>query len=166
MNSHLPTVITSSLASLLVAFALLWLCKHLAKSDSQALAYNILVCIFGGLIGWVLGALATPFDTTESDKFFLFGKAAAVFLSGYVVSKLDRFLEVALFSSDAKDTASWSRMALFVCSCLVVAIFVFTVRDYLNFETRAALKLTPPTTAVERDAAPTGIRPPAPRPLP
>lgn len=150
MISHFPTVITSSIASALVVIALIWLCKRFSDNDPHAFANNILISILGGLIGWVLGALATPFDAIEGDKFLLLGKTATVFLSGYVVSKLDRFLEISLFAADTKDSISWSRIALFCSSCLVVAIFVFTVRDYLNFEDRRSLNAQSPSNAIER----------------
>ncbi len=164
MDSHLPTVITSSIASLLVIIAIIWLCKRLGNNDTTAIAYNLLICILGGLIGWILGALATPFDAIEGEKFILLGETAGVFLSGYVVSKLDRFLELSLFSGNGKDSESWGRIALFVSSCLVVAIFVFTVRDYLNFDHHQQIRRHP-NSAVEMDA-PQAASQLAPRPSP
>jgi hypothetical protein len=50
--------------------------------------------------------------------------------------------------------AEWHYLFLLVSSCLVVTIFVFTVRDYLNFENRPQLRGTSPNTAFQEDAPP------------
>jgi hypothetical protein len=58
-----------------------------------------------------------------------------VFVSGYVVSKLDRFLEGSLFEN-GKPTVQWVPLGLFAAAFILSTILVFVNRVYTDDVTR------------------------------
>lgn len=87
--------------------------------------------MLGALVGWGIGILASPFNKTESTRFISLGQAISAFVSGYLISKLDRFFEVALYSKEGMlHTDAWGRAGLFVASFLVMTLVVFMNRIY------------------------------------
>ena len=78
------------------------------------------------------GILATPIAEDDTSHFAKLAQIISAFLSGYMVSKLDRFLERALYSGEQLDTSAWERTGLFVVSFLVMLIVVFINRWYLH----------------------------------
>lgn len=100
-----------------------------AKDSSESRSANLLTALLGGLCGWIIGMAFAPFTPVESSQFISISNAVSVFLSGYVVSKLDRFLEGALFPVD-KSPNSWARVGLFTAALLLASVTVFTNRLY------------------------------------
>jgi hypothetical protein len=49
---------------------------------------QIVLCLFGGVVGWVIGIGSTPLDEKEGELFTDFAKAASAFVSGFVIAKL------------------------------------------------------------------------------
>ncbi len=54
---------------------------------------NFLAMTTGGLIGWIAGLLMTPVLRGEAERFPEYGKALSTFVSGYLLSKLDRLFD-------------------------------------------------------------------------
>ncbi len=96
-------------------------------------ALNFLLCILGALLGWIPGILAAPFDPREATTFATLGQTLSAFLSGYLLSKFDRFLDKAFYSTgDAIVVAAWQRLGLFATSLLLMTLVVFVNRSYLH----------------------------------
>ena len=107
LGSNPWTIITSNFYVFAFAIFVFWLAYRLGQ-DTKTYIINWLVCLLGALIGWILGILASPYDTNESQKFLTIGQSISVFLSGYVISKLDRFFEASLYQPDkAINKDSW-----------------------------------------------------------
>ncbi|MGV3661993.1 MAG: hypothetical protein ACO1TE_17545 [Prosthecobacter sp.] len=125
------TVVSSNLFALIFAVAIITIAYRLGRKDGSYLI-NWMLCVLGALIGWAIGILAAPFNESESQRFLALGQAVSVFLSGYVISKLDRFLEGTLYSDGAPQGSAWMRLCLFVVSLLLAVIIVFINRLYFN----------------------------------
>lgn len=110
-----------------------WLCIFVSPSDPIRQALNGLIAMFGALIGWALGMFLAPYTQAEAAKFISMGQAVSAFVTGYALSKLDRFLEAVLFSNDTVPIViSWIRIGLFTCSALLVMLTVFSNRAYFR----------------------------------
>lgn len=125
------TVISSNVFAGIFGVCIAWLAYRLGR-ENGTYTTNWLICILGVLVGWIVGTLASPYSHEEAEQFLTIGQAATAFLSGYVVSKLDRLLEKTLFAEGAIKAEAWLRLCLFIASCLLVAIIVFINRLYFE----------------------------------
>jgi len=91
---------------------------------------NILLLIFGGLLGWICGILTTPLDATEQSQFSTYAAAISTFLSGFVVAKLDRLFQTALDEKAIVTTAAVGSGLIFGSAFLLGALFTFVGRKY------------------------------------
>lgn len=91
---------------------------------------NLLISLLGGLVGWILGNITSPTNADEKNTFTQLGATISTFLSGYIVSKLDRFLEKVLFRDDQINQDSWTSASFFVSALIIVALTVFLNRFY------------------------------------
>lgn len=92
---------------------------------------NVLVAITGMMLGWVIGVVITPYSTNEKSRFAVYARAFSVFLSGYLVGKIDAGV-TALFNPDlwANHAFLAFRVLLFVSSLLVGILIAFMYRQY------------------------------------
>jgi hypothetical protein len=91
---------------------------------------NILLFVIGSLLGWAVGMYFAPIHDIESTRFVSIGQAVSAFVSGYVLSKFDRFLETVLFSQSDVVSSSWVRLGITFSAFLVIAIIVYSSRTY------------------------------------
>ncbi|BDM83855.1 hypothetical protein [Acaryochloris marina] len=103
---------------------------NLYQDNSEQFYLNLLITLLGGLIGWVIGNLTSPIGKEETKVFGQLGATIATFLSGYVVSKLDRFLEAVLFSEGAIRESSWISLCFFTSALLLSSLTIFLNRIY------------------------------------
>ena len=133
LHSSAPGTIVLTALAFILLIVLIW---HLtsqvagAKEDPKAISINRLVALIGALCGWIIGVAFVPFSQEEQQQFQAIGSIVSAFLSGYVVSKVDRYLEGVLFPIGPESKDSWARIGLFVASFLLVAIAVFLNRQY------------------------------------
>lgn len=114
---------------LIFGITTLWCAWKLSGPEGSPYG-NILLCVVGGLFGWVLGILASPLDREEGSKLREYSQLLSAFGSGYVVSKLDRFLELTLFTENGVNWTGWIGVSLFSASLMSVLIPVFVNRSY------------------------------------
>lgn len=92
---------------------------------------NLLLFIFGGLLGWVAGILATPLDVNEKTRFSTYLAAISTFISGFVVAKLDRLFELAI-AKQLPDDVAIGQSLIFGSAFLLGALFTFVGRLYVK----------------------------------
>ncbi|WP_204678720.1 hypothetical protein [Dyella flava] len=133
MNSTAPvTVLLTDIAYVSVLFLIWRLTSKLSSgsSGSGARWANRLVALIGGLCGLAAATAFAPYSTVDQLPIDAVRTAASAFLSGYVVSKLDRFLEQTLSKAKPDSDAVWERIGLFTATFLATAITVFIGRIY------------------------------------
>jgi hypothetical protein len=133
MNSYAPvTVLFTNGIFLTVLVVITVLAGHVASSasDTDALWINVLVSLIGGLCGWIVGTGLAPYSPQELKRFRDISVTASAFLSGYVVSKLDRLLDATLLQNPTDHAIAWERAGLFIAAFLATAITVFINRFY------------------------------------
>ena len=98
---------------------------------------NCLVSLFGGLLGWWFGILATPFDQGEKRPFSEFGKTILAFVGGFLFAKIDSVFDVFLVKDGAPDQFFVQRVLLLGIAFCLGALFTFLGRKYVGFGSRA-----------------------------
>jgi hypothetical protein len=73
---------------------LIWI-GYLFSGNTNEFAYTFLVGLGGAAVGNVLGLLASPYNRGEKTSFPDYAKALATFVTGFLLSKLDKLLSVA-----------------------------------------------------------------------
>lgn len=133
LHTNAPgTVLLTGIAFLALAYFIWYLTSRVggAKGDAAKTSSNRLIAVIGAMCGWIIGVAFAPFSEAERSQFQAITSVVSAFLSGYVVSKLDRFLEATLFPVNAQTQEAWARMGLFVATFLLAAITVFSNRLY------------------------------------
>jgi hypothetical protein len=92
---------------------------------------NILICIFGSIVGWSAGMLVSP-NPGEKRQFSEFRKAISAFISGFVLAKLDLLLGATGSNSLSNGTLLLGRILLFGTTFLLCLQFTYVARSYLN----------------------------------
>jgi hypothetical protein len=88
--------------------------------------------LLGAVMGWPSGMYFSPYSDNEKKSFVSAGQAASAFVSGYLLSKLDRLLERALFSDKPAGQDAWLLTAYFVVAFAIFAIGTYTCRRYFS----------------------------------
>jgi hypothetical protein len=130
-GEHPFSVIFTNIFSVIFSGVIFWLCFEVSDDPTQEI-FNILLVIIGALIGWALGMFFAPYSENEAARFSSIGQAVSAFASGYVISKLDRFLEATMFQESEPITIVWVRLGLMFCSLLLVMLTVFSNRAYFR----------------------------------
>jgi len=132
LGRYRVAVISANIMALAFFGAIVWASWQLGNNNARAFTLNILLCLLGAALGWGAGILATPIAEDDASHFARLGQIISAFVSGYMVSKIDRFLERALYSGEQLIPTAWERIGLFVVSFLVMLIVVFINRWYLH----------------------------------
>jgi len=74
---------------------------------------NCLVSLFGGLLGWWFGILASPGEQGERRPFSEFGKTLIAFVGGFLFAKTDSVFDVFLVKDGHRTSFSCN-----ACCCL------------------------------------------------
>lgn len=142
LHTNAPgTVLLTGITFLLMVTFIWYLTSHIAgaQSNPNAVSTNRLVALIGALCGWIIGVAFAPFTQEEKDQFQAITSVVSAFLSGYVVSKLDRYLKGVLFPIAPETQESWARVGLFVAAFLLAAITVFLNRLYAFRDTKKTI---------------------------
>lgn len=90
----------------------------------------LLAILAGGLLGWAGGMLLSPYTVKEELKFVSIGKSLSVFISGYLLAKLDRLLEISVFSDQSMYAPNWMLIGLFTTGFGVFSLGTYSCRHY------------------------------------
>lgn len=153
------TVILTAIAFIFLAILIWKLTSRVggARDNEAAASSNRLVIVIGALCGWVIGTAFAPFSDTEQQHFQQISGVISAFLSGYVVSKLDRFIEAKLFPVNDTNRESWERVGLFVAAFLLAAVTVFVNRLYAFHDIPSKITVGRDATQVAKPLAPRGL---------
>ena len=108
-------------------------CLYAASTVGALPFLQVLLCIFGGLLGWVIGILITPLNEGEKKQFSEYAKAVTAVVSGFVVAKIDAVSQSALSAmANSNGELLLTRSLLFFSCFLVGALFTFMGRRYVR----------------------------------
>ena len=119
-------IIAALLGAILVALAFL-----LASSSSDSYI-SVSILIFGVSIGWLVGAVISPYNEKEEKDFSTYTKALAVFISGYFVAKIDNAVETILSTDFLLHPLSGFRLISFVSALIIAMLVTFIFRRYAS----------------------------------
>lgn len=108
-------------------------------SDNIAERYlTIVIFIASGSIGWFVGMILSPDSLSEEKRFSTFSKNISLFISGYMVSKIDRLVD-ALFQPDIifssnrlagyRFVGALSMLILAALLTYLLRVYAFTIGD-------------------------------------
>ena len=113
---------------LLALLALVWVSFDLAPADTR---FNVLLLVSGGLVGWVIGLVATM-GVVERSQYSPYGTAVAIFIAGFAVAKLDRVFELSFRERGEIDASVVGRALLFVGGVALGILFMVAWRAYVH----------------------------------
>jgi hypothetical protein len=115
-----------------------WLACYVVASQVGGETWlNVLICLFGSTIGWWAGILISP-DPAEQGQFVGVRKAVSVFLSGFILAKLDVLFQGAVARNLANSPIFIGRIFLFATTCMICAQFTYVARHNLRVQPSAS----------------------------
>jgi hypothetical protein len=95
-----------------------------------SISLNILLLLASGLTGWILGVLVTPLPH-EASRFSEYGKTITAFVSGFLLSKLERLFGLVITQKSDVTDILISRLLLGAASLMLGVLFTFVWRSYV-----------------------------------
>jgi hypothetical protein len=91
---------------------------------------NVLICLFGSIVGWCVGMWLSPLDPFERHEFGDYAKALSAFIGGFLIAKLDLMFATAVTVQAVSTIAFVGRALLFGTTFGVAFQFTFAGRRY------------------------------------
>ena len=145
LGPYWRTLLSGSLFAVGFGATLVWLCFALGSS-AQAVAVNVMLCLVGLLLGWAIGMFFSPVSKGQAASFEFVGKTAGAFISGYLLSKLEKLISALLTSAekDPLNFVQWERVGLFTGSFLLATVVVFVSRVHAPPDGEGEVVASPP----------------------
>lgn len=91
---------------------------------------NVLICLFGSILGWCVGMWLSPLDPSERHEFGDYAKALSAFVGGFLIAKLDLMFATAVSAQAISTTTFIGRALLFGTTFGIAFQFTFAGRRY------------------------------------
>ena|ERR1044071_501706 len=124
----------------LIAFLFLY------TTSSTLRAELMLAGVTGGVLGWVAGILASPFNSSEKDEFSSINKLVYGFVSGWLVNKIDALFASSDAAKGAANELTWTFIGYIATSFLIAVAITYIARSYWLGEGQRAAATTNATT--------------------
>lgn len=92
---------------------------------------NVLLCLFGGILGWSIGMFISPLNPDERREFSEYGKAVSAFIGGFAIAKLEAVF-TAITAKDLLTMTAGARWLLFGTTFCLGLQFTFVGRRYFR----------------------------------
>jgi hypothetical protein len=89
---------------------------------------NLSVLVLGTAVGWLIGIFASPYHPEEKQRFSDIAKAVSLFVSGYLVGKVDRLINDLLESDLVLQPLAGLRTLSFVATLFISMVVVYASR--------------------------------------
>jgi len=120
-------------ASYLIGSAAILYCLHAAATKGEAFHLQLLLCILGGVVGWIIGLFLTPDSEGEKKRFGEAAKLITALVAGFGLGKADELL---IWIKPILTTGSQElitlRVLLFTCCLLIAALFTYISRLHVR----------------------------------
>jgi hypothetical protein len=118
----------STISIFIIAFILL---AATYFDNPKDFAFTLIICLLGSILGWLVAMLVTPYGQTDATNLKSFSKIIGSFLTGYVLSKLDKVFETFVNEKQYADKLTIIRLMLFISFFFLFWILVFSYRTYV-----------------------------------
>lgn len=81
-----------ALGSTVIIMIIFIMSSFVVKDDAKDPFINLSVLVLGWAVGWLIGALLSPYTGAEKTRFAEYAGAVSVFVSGYAIGKIDRLI--------------------------------------------------------------------------
>lgn len=135
MNRKLGLLITAVFISVTVSVILVVLCFKMAPSPQDAYL-NIAIVLASVSVGWLLGTFVSPESASEQGRFMTYGKAVSAFVSGYLVSKLDKVVEEILSPQTLAVPLAAFRLSASIAAMISALLVTYILRAYVYSDTK------------------------------
>lgn len=123
-------------ASYILGLTTIGYCLYAAATEGEAHYLQILICIFGGTVGWIFGLYLTPDSESEKKRFGDAVRLFAALATGFGLGKAEELLSwlKPYFTTGPQDITSL-RTLLFICCLLIGGLFTYISRLHVRDET-------------------------------
>jgi hypothetical protein len=97
--------------------------------DRPQAVLSLLIATLGMSLGWFAGILASPRGVKDEARFQKISHLAWVFVSGYLISKLDGAFKLLFSPEQLANVLTMTRLISFALAFVVTAITVYAVRS-------------------------------------
>ena len=148
-KSAIWTLIITLIIAIGIVGVMWYLCYRVGSNPPADHLINLAILIASIAIGWLFGTFISPDTPDEEARFSRLGTAIKAFVSGYLVSKMDKLFTVIFDPDKLFQNLPMFRFLLFVTGLIVAALVTYVLREYV---------LPSPTTgAVTTTATPAGL---------
>lgn len=110
--------------------------------DTPEKAITLIIFVLGAVIGWFIAIVISPYTDSEKDRFIRIGQTISAFISGYLLSKLDKPINAYIDAFTSKIGKEEFEIVLidlhivrligFVISVIVstIVVYVFRAAEY------------------------------------
>ncbi|HEV3100503.1 MAG TPA: hypothetical protein VGY75_12385 [Candidatus Udaeobacter sp.] len=92
---------------------------------------NLAIVLASVSLGCLLGTFISPESGSEQSRFSVYGKAVSAFVSGYLVSKLDKVVEMILSPQTLAVPIASFRLAASISAVISALLVTYIVRAYV-----------------------------------
>lgn len=130
MNTKISILITAVGISVIVSAILIFLCFKMVATPQDGYL-NLAIILASVCTGWLLGTFISPESETEQKSFMTYGKAVSAFVSGYLVSKLDKVVEKILSPDVLVVPLAAFRLSASIAALISALLVTYMVRAYV-----------------------------------
>jgi hypothetical protein len=133
MNKRIGLIVVALAITVIVSGVLVFLCFKMVATPQDSYL-NLTIVLASVCVGWLLGTFISPETTSEQSRFMTYGKAVSAFVSGYLVSKLDKVVEMILSPQTLAVPVASFRLAASVAAVISALLVTYILRAYVYSE--------------------------------
>lgn len=107
-------------------------CLWTAATAGKNWELQLLLCIFGGAVGWCLGLYLTPASHGEKEQLSEFSKVLLTLASGFGLGKSEEIATKVSEWFPPTEGESAIRLLLFLCMLMIGALFTYISRLFVT----------------------------------
>jgi|SRR6516164_4639437 hypothetical protein len=130
MNQKTGLLVLAILISVIVSAILVFLCFRMVAGPQDGYL-NLAIVLASVCSGWLLGTFISPESSSEQSRFITYGKAVSAFVSGYLVSKLDKVIETILSPQTLAIPVAAFRLSAAIAAIVSALLVTYILRAYV-----------------------------------